>query len=784
VSPTPKRWFLAVTLAEPRTAGDKEGHDFHGNQYVYHGTSEENLASIKEHGLRPWRDAKDEYGSPLNFHHIESSSRDYSKFDANDRPQKGVLFRVKKSDLPKDIVHDPLTNRSWTSTIVSPNVIEIERDGKWKPLRTAGDKEGHDFHGNQWDGKSLPPPSLFYHGSVTTAIESVRKNGILSGDDVWSLQNEAPFLPQGGQTGPDHKVYLTENIDVAKKYARRDWAWHGPNAKNVPVIFEINIPPEHAHELVPEVYQGSTKTNSNEYQRAATFPTRIPPEWIGRAFVYEPPEKYPKSSTLGTWNELKTAVGKPLRFYTVIFVKPDEPKTLGDKEGHEFHGNQFTLYHGTRDSSVASILKEGLKPGSIGLTWATESREHAQQFANNLEYPAKVPGTVLAIHAPRSAFIFEKPLTKHSPKIPVGERVARFIMPVPPEWVKTLGEHEGHEFHGNQWNTLLHNVTVRPLSENLDRDSGSGEGTGVVLSLPADKGSIILMTSYTPAGWDNKQAASSSNLTPLPSGYADVFNVSVNTERQGDGFKLYDAALQHLQSSGLQGIASWPPMRSDEARRFWTSLESHGATITHQNGWDLLTKMSPVMKTAGEHEGHEFHGNQYSDAELLTGYATTGGTYRVVNEGLRAGKDMSTHPTVGALDRAFASHAEAAPKILYRGVGGYVPGVEFDRDTGESSGLNLTIGQTFQDLGFVSTADDKTSAVKFATHGEGKLSEEGQGIIFKITTAGAKSLNMGSHSNYGEREHLLNRGTKFKITSIHDGVPGKRLATISMKVVS
>jgi hypothetical protein len=124
---------------EPHVAGDKEGHDFHGNQYVYHGTSAENLASIKEHGLRPWRDAKDEYGSPLNFHHVESVSRDYAMFDANDQPQNGVLLRIKKSDLPKDTIHSSLTNVSRTSTVVPPDVIEIEQNGAWKSLRTTSE---------------------------------------------------------------------------------------------------------------------------------------------------------------------------------------------------------------------------------------------------------------------------------------------------------------------------------------------------------------------------------------------------------------------------------------------------------------------------------------------------------------------------------------------------------------------------------------------------------------------------------------------------------------------
>lgn len=93
------------------------------------------------------------------------------------------------------------------------------------------------------------------------------------------------------------------------------------------------------------------------------------------------------------------------------------------------------LYHGTSTDAVESILKDGLRAGSAGIVWATESREEAQNYADNLEYPKIVPGTVVEIRAPKTAFFFEKPLSKSTKVVP-GQRVARFATKtVNPEWI-------------------------------------------------------------------------------------------------------------------------------------------------------------------------------------------------------------------------------------------------------------------------------------------------------------------------------------------------------------
>jgi hypothetical protein len=886
-----------------RVLGDKEGHEFHGNQwdsshdfpplpqgpvqvtgkfdftaitdrrFLYNPTTnklvlgEESPSDLTEasHGeifevlgltpkeydqyeVRGWisRNAGELGGVPNQLSVVISTASQFGDEARKSDVVHSLLQKIIANNAPEDT---PIIIGRGSPTQLRQRLRMLEE------LKMLGDKEGHEFHGNQWDGKSLPTPSHFFHGSIITAVESIRKNGILSGADV-DILNKTP--PSGYVPSENHKVYLTENIDVAKKYAGRDQAWSGPTNKNTPVIFEVNIPPEHVSKLVPEDYGPGI---TNEYQRAATFPTSIPPEWIGRAFIFTPHLQFPGDRSRGTWAELKAAAATKSRtFYAVVFVPliDDALKTLGDKAGHEFHGNQwhdpeiaslvkrlgtttdphqtqFLLSDGTRlaahysasgktrlDSHATAVSDTGehddvrlyhfLDKGIIRYipdqgveTTKVPTTQQAQVIADDWNHTFK-RSVIIDVTDPKTGVLAhesmgnDRPInadalrnwirSKLEPKT-AGDKEghefhgnqwdAKNLQPIHQEvdylrtfldaksvkiWSRAAGDHEGHEFHGNQWSEgVIHNkdgvvfkvvkttndedveytihdqsgqdvgsalieadrrqvmineshqrqglasalydyiekdrgesfkpeklltkegvafwksrapktlgdksghdfhgnqwnthgVTVRSISESLDRDSGSGEGTGVVLSLPADQGSLILMTSYTPLGWDNKQAASSSNLTPLPPGYADVFNVSVNTERQGDGFRLYDAALQHVQSIGLHGIASWPPTRSDEAKRFWTSLESHGAKITRHNGWDLLTKMSPEPKTTSAFDrwklrmaldagDYDVATQVATEAEMRIGFETLGGV----------GSGITGHTT--AHDKAVREHEKA-----------------------------------------------------------------------------------------------------------------------------
>lgn len=160
------------------------------------------------------------------------------------------------------------------------------------------------------------------------------------------------------------------------------------------------------------------------------------------------------------------------------------------------------------------------------------------------------------------------------------------------------------------------------------------------------------------------------------------------------------------------------------------------------------------------------------DDALLEAYTTTGGTYRRINEDLRAGHDLTNDPTVTAITRAFERHGEIAPSVVYRGIAGYEP-----------EELNIVEGQTFKDPGFVSTSQSRSNATRFALNGSSEISGQAVGIVFKINTRGATALRMGRYSRYGEDELLLPRGMTFKVTSVKEGYPGEKLAVVTMSVV-
>ena len=161
--------------------------------------------------------------------------------------------------------------------------------------------------------------------------------------------------------------------------------------------------------------------------------------------------------------------------------------------------------------------------------------------------------------------------------------------------------------------------------------------------------------------------------------------------------------------------------------------------------------------------------------EVVRLYTQSGGTYREVNEGLRNGKDMSDHQTVQVLDDLFKDETEPVDRELFRGLAGYDP-----------YELNLDKGSEFTDLGFTSTTTSRASANRFATHGasdKGKLDGEAVGIVFKINAKGSRALNLAKYSRYGEDERLLNRGTKFRVTGVKIGEPGKSVSVVSLTVV-
>jgi hypothetical protein len=249
--------------------------------------------------------------------------------------------------------------------------------------------------------------------------------------------------------------------------------------------------------------------------------------------------------------------------------------------------------------------------------------------------------------------------------------------------------------------------------------------------------------------------------TLTPDRAARLFNLFERAKAAGD------AELRRVRNSPaeMRILADAPALAPDRAARLLLLAARNAGTLRS-------LAFNPDEPRDDQGQWTDGGASDAQEDETLRLYTRSGGTYREVNEGLRGGKNMSSDPTVVVLDKAFAAHSEAAPAVVYRGLAGYEP-----------EELNLVEGATFTDLGFVSTTAAKSDAVKFATNGEGKLSGEGIGIVFKINTGKSSSLDMSRYSRYDESEHLLNRGTTFKVTSVKEGSPGSKLAVVTMSVV-
>lgn len=96
------------------------------DKYVYHGTGEDRVESIKMMGLQP-----NEFGNPLNFHGDLEVARDY--YGAGG----GAVFRILKSKLPVGTRFDKMTNHYWTQRSVPPGDLEIWTSHGWSALSDA-----------------------------------------------------------------------------------------------------------------------------------------------------------------------------------------------------------------------------------------------------------------------------------------------------------------------------------------------------------------------------------------------------------------------------------------------------------------------------------------------------------------------------------------------------------------------------------------------------------------------------------------------------------------------
>jgi len=222
-----------------------------------------------------------------------------------------------------------------------------------------------------------------------------------------------------------------------------------------------------------------------------------------------------------------------------------------------------------------------------------------------------------------------------------------------------------------------------------------------------------------------------------------------------------DAYLKHLFKAQYHGV--------------FGSTDAVAAQVIKTDGAKLRKPLKTLGGPGSGNFGHAGRPGQVGGSaerrETIRLYTQSGGTYREINERLRAGEDLSSHPTVQALEAAFIEEAKPLDEVVYRGIAGYDP-----------EELGLEEGAIVTDLAFVSVAT-KAAAKKFAMHGEDSLSGEAVGTLIKINAKGVPALDLRGYSLYGEDERLLPRGTKFKVTSVKEGFPGESLNVVTVSVV-
>jgi hypothetical protein len=175
---------------------------------------------------------------------------------------------------------------------------------------------------------------------------------------------------------------------------------------------------------------------------------------------------------------------------------------------------------------------------------------------------------------------------------------------------------------------------------------------------------------------------------------------------------------------------------------------------------DFLATIESQQKDMGYDEKKASAGN------ALSVYKASG--YSFINEQLREPsqpKEKHIENKIDKIDQAIEGAPPLKnPVLAYRGIAnqGLMGSFFFNK---------LKVGDTFQDLGYVSTTLNPKIAATFA--GEkgtvyGKTPVEKQGMILQYhLPKGAKGLFLDSFTNnFGEYELLLPRGSKFKVTQI------------------
>jgi RNA:NAD 2'-phosphotransferase (TPT1/KptA family) len=321
-----------------------------------------------------------------------------------------------------------------------------------------------------------------------------------------------------------------------------------------------------------------------------------------------------------------------------------ESRSLGDLPGHEFHGNQWTVYHGTAGERLDSILKNGIGPRphlrKLGsqpgrAVYVTTDFDHARYYAETTG-KRKHP-VILEIHVPKSrAQQFKQE----------SEEVYKSNRTIPPSWIKAVrdpfgkkirmaAEGEGtyevfyvvieltpedDEFHGNQWTSGSGAERIdmmSPIPRLMKPDSYASGFLQMYHVTSLDSAKAIDKEGFKKDFPNQFQGFESAHAGVY--GWASLDRARLEVQRMEEtspGAKS-DMAIVQFQVPR----SAWDRLRADE--------DTGGEGITWQKSYKeamsvvLLGDVSPKwikghyvdrsIRALGDVPGHPFHGNQYTD---------------------------------------------------------------------------------------------------------------------------------------------------------------------------
>jgi 2'-5' RNA ligase len=168
-------------------------------------------------------------------------------------------------------------------------------------------------------GHTTEHDTTVYHGTHGDRLRSIIKEGIRfshSGENFPGFSNRA-------------HVYVTASLLEAQQWAVQV----GPGNS---AVVEVHVPASHAHLVIPDDNYTFTGKDGAKFVNTEQkmFKGDIPREWIAKAWTRE--DKAGKRR----WSLTTLQAVDGVVLYVVIPLD-DVVKTLGDVEGHQFHGNQW-----------------------------------------------------------------------------------------------------------------------------------------------------------------------------------------------------------------------------------------------------------------------------------------------------------------------------------------------------------------------------------------------------------------------------------------------------------